>query len=87
MSRKTPTRPPGRPGRPPAGDDGEAVHKYPRLTMRLPGATLAALDAWQAATKTPRWRLIDRAINDAIGALPEAQRRAIAAVKRARAGD
>jgi hypothetical protein len=82
MAPKPPTRPPGRP---PAGDDGEAVHKYPRLTMRLPGPTLAALDAWQAATKTPRWRLIDRAIQDAISALPETQRRAIAAVKRARA--
>ena len=51
------------PGRPATGlTPGEKASEYPRLTMRLPPSTLAALNAASRATGLPQWRVIVEAV-------------------------
>jgi hypothetical protein len=56
-------------GRPPSGDTGERIADYPRVTLRLPPATLAKLRAWAKVTSRPVWRLIADSVETAVGAL------------------
>jgi hypothetical protein len=54
-------RPPKRkrgPGHPPTGIDGEKASSYRRVTIRLPDASLAALDAIGRVTKRPAWHVV-----------------------------
>ena len=59
----------GKVGRPPAGNAGEPIANYPRLTLRLPPATLAKLKAWAKVSGRPAWRLIAESIEAAVGRL------------------
>jgi hypothetical protein len=69
----SPTR---KPGRPPAGRRaGERVRDYDRLTLRLPQATRALLDAWSRHVKAPVWRIIDDTVLAAYKALPASEQR------------
>jgi predicted DNA-binding protein len=45
------------------------VAGYPRLTLRLPPATLARLRAWSKVTGRPAWRLITESVEAAIAGL------------------
>ena len=50
-------------GRPATGMKlGEKASEYPRLTMRLPPATMAELDAASRAVGLPQWRVIVEAV-------------------------
>jgi hypothetical protein len=63
-------------GRPPAGKaPGEEVRDYPRLTVRLPPATMTMLQAWSEAAEEPMWRLIDAAVWRSVNRLPKKERR------------
>jgi hypothetical protein len=57
-------------GRPPSGRRGAKASEYPRLGLRLPPETVAALRAWSAAVKRPAWTLVAEAIETAVARLP-----------------
>jgi hypothetical protein len=64
-------------GRPPAGDAGEEVQSYPRLSLWMKPALKAQLTALSSMTGQPAWRIIDQALSQHIKALPAADRRAL----------
>ena len=51
-----------RPGRPPAGLDGEPASQYPQLSTRIPPATLDRLRALAARERRSIWRVLVDAI-------------------------
>lgn len=46
----------------PAGDRGEKVRDYPKLTISIKPETKARLDAVSVILGTPSWRVIDDAL-------------------------
>jgi hypothetical protein len=66
-----------RPGRPPAGDAGEEVRGYPKLTVLMTPSMRAQLSALCSMTRKPAWRLIDQALAFYIKSLPAEDRRAL----------
>jgi hypothetical protein len=52
-----------RPGRPPAGPNGEKTSNYPQLSARLPPETLSALRALSQTLHLPQWRIIADAVD------------------------
>ena len=71
------TRRPGA-GRPPSGDQGQLVSKYPPLTVRIPPATKHRLEALSALRREPMWKLVDAAVLAYLERLPDSERRLIA---------
>ena len=72
-------------GRPPAGDLGQKVSGYSQMTVRLPQATKARLDAIAGMTGMPLWRVIDRALNAYVIGLPLHERRVLVQLQERRA--
>jgi hypothetical protein len=64
-----------RPGRPPAGEQGERVKDYPQVSVRLPRDTRAKLIALSRIRKQPQWRLIVDSVECYLRDLPEDERR------------
>jgi predicted transcriptional regulator len=64
-------------GRPPAGDTGEEVRGYPKMTVMMKPATKAQLKALSLMTRKPAWRILDQALADYVKALPAEDRRAL----------
>ena len=63
-------------GRPPAGDSGEKVSGYARMTIRMKPATKARVKALCTVTKLPAWRIVEQALAGYIDNLPAEDRRA-----------
>lgn len=63
-----------RPGRPPAGDAGEPIRGYPRLSLWMRPELKAQLTALSSMTRVPAWRIIDQALTAHIKALPAEDR-------------
>ena len=63
------------PGRPPPGPAGARVSDFPRLTVRLPGATRDLLEQLSVWRRVPVWKLVDQAVLALIAQLPEDERR------------
>lgn len=59
-----------RPGQPPKGPDGELVSEYPRVAVRLPPDTKAALEALAVLRRQPLWAVLDEAARELIARLP-----------------
>jgi hypothetical protein len=57
-------------GQPPKGPDGQRVSEYPRVALRLPPRTLAAVQALAVEQQRPLWLLIDEAIREKLERLP-----------------
>ena len=77
--------PPARPGRPPAGPDGEKVSDYAQVTMRLPEGTKALLDAISGMTGLSSWRVLEVALDAYVRQLPADEQRLLTGVQRRRA--
>ena len=65
------------PGRPPAGDAGEEVRGYAKMTVLMKPATKAQLTALCSLTGLPAWRIIDQALGEHVKNLPAEDRRAL----------
>jgi cytochrome c553 len=52
-----------RPGRPPAGFNGEPVSRYPQLAARIPSASLEQLRALATRERRSMWRVLVDAID------------------------
>jgi hypothetical protein len=72
-------------GRPPAGADGEKVSEYSQVSLRLPEATRALLDAISGMTGQPSWRVIEQALDAYVQRLPDDDRRLLHGVQQRRA--
>jgi hypothetical protein len=65
-------------GRPPAGaQDGEKVTDYPQLSIRLPAAARATLQALSLIESRPQWRVISDAIDCYTKSRSESERKLI----------
>ena len=73
-----------KPGRPATGPGGVRVSDYPQVMIRLPQVTKATLDALSSVTGVPVWKLVDRAVQAYVGALPIKDQKLIGAVRTAR---
>jgi predicted transcriptional regulator len=70
-------------GRPPAGlKPGERVSGYAQLTIRLPQDAHLQLRAVATVKRVPSWRIVHDALQDYLRALPDAERRRVAAMRR-----
>lgn len=67
-------------GRPPAGEGGEMVSEYPKLTISMKAETKARLEALRSITREPAWKIIDAALEEYFRALSSKDRKAIEAV-------
>ncbi len=74
-----------KPGRPPAGRDGQKVSGYTQITMRLPDSTKRVLDAITAMTGWPAWRVFDRSLSAFVRELSAEDRHVLEVVKARRA--
>jgi hypothetical protein len=56
-------------GRPPTGlEPGEKSSEYERVSLRLPDAALANLDAISRVVRLPRWQVVADALSAYMGA-------------------
>ena len=72
------------PGRPPTGSGGEKVSSYRPLTIRLPPARRAALEALSAIRGDALWQVVDEALERYLKALPASERRLVGEVVKKR---
>jgi hypothetical protein len=82
--RRVPRRGERRPGRPPAGQQGERVKDYPQVSVRLPRGVRDKLIALSQIRKQPQWRLIVDSVECYLRDLPDAERREVDDVIRSR---
>jgi predicted transcriptional regulator len=61
-------------GQPPKGPRGERVSQYPRVALRLPPETKAALEALAVHRRQPLWLIVNEAVRGLIDRLPAADR-------------
>jgi len=66
-----------RPGRPPAGEQGERVKDYPQVSVRLPRDVRDKLIALSRIRKQPQWRLIVDSVACYLRDLPDDERRKV----------
>ena len=69
-------------GRPPAGDDGEKVGEYARMTVRMKLATKDRLQAASSVTKLPVWRIVEQSFGQFLEKQSDDDRRAIESLTR-----
>ena len=69
-------------GRPPAGDAGEKVRDYARMTVRMKLATKDRIQALSIVTKLPVWRIVEQALGGFIENLSDEDRRAFQSLAR-----
>lgn len=62
MATKAPARK-GRPGRPPAGVNGERSSDYRAMSLRLPAAARQRLAALRIAAQRPAWAIVADALD------------------------
>lgn len=67
-------------GRPPAGEHGEMVSEYPKLTISMKADTKARLEALRSITREPAWKIIDTALDEYFKGLPSKDRKALETV-------
>lgn len=67
-------------GRPPAGDSGEMVSEYPKLTISMKTDTKAKLEALRSITREPAWKIIDAALEGYFKSLSPKDRKALETV-------
>jgi hypothetical protein len=73
------TTPPRRPGRPPAGRNGELTSEYRALSVRIPPTARRQLDALRLALARPTWAVVADAL-DAYATATAAERPELRAV-------